>query len=466
MGKGGGDSVKIPDDLVRAQTQLIDAQSHLGLQSGARENLQFQNAMQDALAVGRGEQALTDRLLQTRNALGGLTGSFLTEGEGRRRLEESLLAPHTRTAGQVATLGGDLGLSGQQSADAMRFLSPLFRSSPFMGEQNRLAGVALNRDLLNQQLGAGASLMGQAQGVSGLAEQTGADLFGLRGQTLDTLGQVARGEMPTAISDLFRPSAAAERDILERQFQNARGNLISRSGMAGGNLDRNLAALETNRALGIAQQEQARGDQERALAANLLGTATQQGITAPAQQAALLGQAGQLFGMGGQQFLGAEQARQSGLGLGANILSGIESQRQAGLSGALGALDLAANRDFQSLLGQQQALAQSQQMAQSLAGQFGQGGDQFRLAGADLLGRQPALAQQIALAPALSSQVLSGAPITPSSALLAGAAQGNQGLMDQFVNAQMANNQSRQQANAGVGSLVGTLGAAALIGFT
>jgi hypothetical protein len=275
----------------------------------------------------------------------------------------------------------------------------------------------------------------------GLGGQVGQDLSGLRGNTLNTLEQVSRGQMPQAITDLFRGTAGPERDVLEMQFQNARNQMLERSPTLGGNLSSNLANLDTNRAISLAQQEQARGDQARAVAANLFGMSAEQGLTAPGQQAGLYGQASSMFGQ-------AEQGR------------------QGALSGALSAMDTAAQRDLQAQMQQQAALVQQQQLAQSLAGQYGANADQLQMALPGILGQIASLAQGQAVAPAIPAQILQGVNLTPGSSYLGQAMQGNQGLIGSSMDAQIANQQAASQGAGGTGALIGQLGGAALMAFT
>lgn len=218
--------------------------------------------------------------------------------------------PHQVNVAQQAlgSMPGDARPGLADASAAQRWLAPI----------QDLSGAATGGMLPTAEA---ANRIGQ------LGVQTGAELAGLRGQTLGTLSQVAEGEVPQAVQDLFTNVGGAERDILERQFQNARSNLMESTGNIGGSLTRNLGALEASRAIAIAQQEAARTNQQREMARGLFGLATEQGLDAPGQQAGLLAQAGGLT-------QGAEQLRQGGVGLGAGILSDLEAQRRAGIGQA------------------------------------------------------------------------------------------------------------------------------------
>lgn len=101
---------------------------------------------------------------------------------------------------------------------------------------------------------------------------------------LDTF--LRTGELPTAVQPAPLPSVpdltAANRDVLEQQFDVARDNLISQAPTQGGRLAQSLAALEAQRALGVTQlageqrglqyqQDLGEAERQNALAARLYG---------------------------------------------------------------------------------------------------------------------------------------------------------------------------------------------------
>ena len=258
----------------------------------------------------------------------------------------------------------------------------------------------------------------------------GQELAGIRGATLGTLSEVAQGRLPTAIENLFTGAGSnVERDILERQFQRARARTIEGVGGRGGALERNLAALEGQRALGVAgiagRQAQARQN----LASQLFGVATQAGLGAPEQEARLRGQAAGIFGTG-------------------------EAQRQAGLRGSLQALDTAFGRDLASRQQAIEGLSRSQVLGQQLAQQFGRGADQFLLARPGALSQLAQLQQQLGVAPGLPTSLLQGTQTPGGTGLLGSAGQSlasQQQLEQQRAAAQQQ--QTGQLAGAALGAL-------------
>ena len=280
-----------------------------------------------------------------------------------------------------------------------------------------------------------AGIQQQGQQVGGLAGQVGQELGGIRGNTLDTLSDVSQGRISPAIQELFTDAGGArERDILELQFQNARRRIIEGAGAQGGDLNRNLARLEGTRALGLAEQESRRTNQQRQLAQQLFGVATQTGLGAPGAEAALRGQAGGLFAQS-------------------------EAQRQSGLQGSLGALDAALGRDLQGQAATQSGLAQSQALSQALAQQFGQNADQFLFAQPGLFGQQAGFEQGAATSPGLATSLLQGLPVNNPASFLGPTGQ----ILSQQ---QIAAQQAQTAANTGFGQLLGTAGIAALALFT
>ena len=203
--------------------------------------------------------------------------------------------------------------------------------------------------------------------------------------------------------------------MLELQTQQARNQLISRSGAQGGALDRNLAAIEAQRVYGLGEQEARRTNAQRQLAGQMFGQATEQGITAPQQQAALAGQASGIFGS-------------------------VEQQRQAGLTGALGAVESAAARELEGRNFQQQALIQSQQLAQQYGAQLAEGADVLRLAAPEQLGQATALYNQQWMAPNSGASVLGQAPVESSAAYLGPVASGQAGILGSYLGADTAAN--------------------------
>lgn len=252
----------------------------------------------------------------------------------------------------------------------------------------------------------------QGQAVAGLGGQAGGELAGIRQSTLGTLGEVAQGRLPASIENLFQGAGSnVERDILERQFQNARARTIEGVGGRGGALDRNLAALEGQRALGVAGIAGRQAQVRQNLASQLFGVATQAGLGAPLEEAQLRGQAANIFGTG-------------------------EAQRQAGLAGSLQSLDTALGRDLQR--GQQ----------------LGRGAEQFLLARPGALTQLAALQQANLTAPGLPTALLQGTNVPTGAGFLGQAGQSiasQQQLAAQQAAAQQQ--QTGQIAGAALGAL-------------
>jgi hypothetical protein len=292
---------------------------------------------------------------------------------------------------------------------------------------------------LSPQQQAGWQTLGASQAIGG-------QLQPLRGQALDTLSQAAQGRISPQIQQLFTDAGGTrERDLLELQTQQARNRLMETTGSAGGSLDRNLAALEAQRVYGLGEQEARRTNAQRQLASQLFGTATEQGLTAPAQQAQLAGQAAGIFGS-------------------------AEQQRQAGLTGALGAVETAAQRELAGRAFQQQAMVQGQQLAQQMGAQLGQGADALRLAAPEQLGQATALYNQQLLAPSIAPGVLGQGRVESPAAYLSPVLSGQVGLAggNMAASSDAAQAQAQQEASnaQAAGSLIATVGTAALLAFT
>lgn len=561
---GGGGSAQ--------EAQLIAELTRQGRLSGNREQQLFDLISADASRA-------RDNVPNLQGNLAGIAGRIQSEGldlraEGnlRNQRELGLLLPQQGVANQIGALGSQTRATGQQASGALSGLAGDFQDQSGIAAQQDIARQLQNQGGLQAQQGVAQQLTGgldpseqlnlaaQASGggrnttanvgvlnrlsgdaraigsaqslfntqgieqagrnVDQLGAAVGGELSGIRDSSLGSISEALQGRVSPEIQQLFTDAGGTrEREILELQFQNAEDRIRQGASSSGGSLDRNLAALNVERALGISGQEERRTDQQRGLARELFGIGLNQGLTSPQQQAALRGQAADIFGQGlginlgaesarqgavglsgqlqsqiGQQLLGSEAARQSGIGLGAgilssvegqrqaalgqaggilgnveaqrqnafgqagNLLSGAEAQRQSGLGGALGALDTAFGRDLQGIASQQASLAQQQQLSQALAGQLGAGGDALRSQFSPLLGQAAGLFQGSATAPGIPSNILQGISNSPASSFLAPAAQ-------TAASSNAAAQQAAAQNNAGLFSLLGTgagIGALAL----
>jgi hypothetical protein len=151
------------------------------------------------------------------------------------------------------------------------------------------------------------------------ARQMSEELFGqtrpLRTGTTDKLLAHLRGEavpdfqlfgqLPAGTQQRLQQVAVPEREILERQFRNARQSTIDSAGGRGGALTRSLADLEAQRAFGVTaheanalnrqmQLELAQGDVNRAA----FGQALQTGFGAPSTAISGVTASGGLSGVG------------------------------------------------------------------------------------------------------------------------------------------------------------------------
>ena len=517
------------------QNQAIIQQLQLAQEAAERERTIFGTAEQGALSARDLVNQLGTTAGQTQDILGQQGQLAQRLGAGREFRRRQGLDQAGATAGDFARFVGQagqpqaglidpiaqrqLGLSGQASQIGGQAANQLFG----LGQQFQAPGFTNQLQNLAQQFGQpgaqgrlgeiGASAIGEAgrsalninpnvAGLQGLSQaalgsglQTQQELSGLRGQGLDVLGQAIQGQIPDAVSNLFSPEGAvAERDVLERQFDVARRNITERGGQRGSGLSRNLASLEAQRALSLAESEARRDEAERQAGLGLFSQALGQGLSAPGQLQSALGLGGGLLGQAGSQQLGAEQLRQGALGLGADITGLAGQQRLAGLSGATGALGTAGQQRLSGLTGAagaagaggQQGLAglglasniaqqagQAQLQGQDLnrlqqaqqAGLLGQNfAQQLQLAqqqgaGGDalLFGTVPELAQnQVGLSQLLAqsqgipTSIFSGTPVTPASQFL-GPAAGN---LTQSV---LQANQQQAAAQAGLGQGLGSL---------
>lgn len=546
-GDGGGTQVIAPGPSVQ-ELRLIEELIRQGQAAGAREAGIFDQVNIDARGVRRNIPQLENELADIGGSLRATGGQLTQEGLDRRNQEEFLLRQQTGIAPQIGLLGGDARRVGQNARTQLGGIAGAFENQGGLGQQSAIAADltggrrSAQQELLGRRAGQSldtTSNIGDLRQLSGQSGRLGAaegittagdvreqgrniarqglgveqDLAGTRRDTLGQLNAALQGEVSPAVQALFTDAGGAlERDVLEAQFLNAENALRENAPSAGGGLNRNLALLQTNRALGIAGQEARRTDQQRALARDLFGSAINQGLTAPQQIAALRGQAGSTFGQAGnlqlgaestrqgavglggslqgqigQQLLGSESARQGGIGLGAgifgnvegqrqaalgqaaNIFGNVESQRQSSLAGALGALDSAFGRDLQGIQNQQAALAQQQALGQSLGAQFGAGGDQLRLSAPNVLGQAAGIFQGAAAAPGLPANVLQGISVSPASSFLGpalgSATQSSTAAANVALQQNIANQQARTAQNAGLFNLLGTgagIGALAL----
>jgi hypothetical protein len=409
-------------------------------------------------------------------------GANLLRGVGNQMTNPALLAQMQGLQGQF----GGLGDQAQMGAGQMQLLSMLANQAQNSGQA---ANMGLGR-LANQALGAGNQGAGQLDALGQQALQQGLALeqgqAGIRTPVQQTLQQVAAGQIPAAVRNLYSQQSGAERDMLERQFGAARQQAMEQSGAEGGAMSRTLGGLSGQRAMALVQQQADQGNAERGLSRELFGQAVQAGM-APSQllgfmglsgqlqgqgaqlQQAGIGQAGQLqqagaglqqagIGLGGQLAGQREQLRQGGVGLAGQMaqqqggmLQSAEALRQGQLTGQGQLYNQATQTGLQGLAAQQQSLLSALGARQSLGAQLGQGKDQ-------LLMQSPALRQQMvnlgisgAQARGIPASIMQGGPQQNIAGLLGNAGQ---------IGANAASFQGpppgpSQMASAGSGALMG-----------
>jgi hypothetical protein len=426
MGKGGGNGGGAAPVDPGLQAQFNDQaryNNEMGFRNEAQRNAQYGAFEQAGANIYSNTPWYQQQVGNAANTITGMAQNNIGLADQRQGRELNTLAPFQNTAQNVANTGN--AALGPQVDYAMQQLgyAPQYTSQGY----------------INPQAQAGQQTLNASQAV-------GNQLDPLRGQALSTLSAASQGQISPQIQQLFTDAGGTrERDLLELQTQQARNKIMSTSGSAGGAMDRNLAALEAQRVYGLGQQEASRTNAQRQLASQMFGQATEQGLTAPAQQAALATQAGGLFGS-------------------------AEQQRQAGLTGALGAVETAASRELAGRSFQQQALVQGQQLAQQLGAQYGQGADALRLAAPEQLGQASALYNQQLMAPSLGASVLGQGPrdsaasyLGPTLGSLGGVIGGNQAAASAAQQSASAQSTSNTQQAAQLAATVGTV---ALMAFT
>lgn len=459
-GKGGGGD-NLPKDLMSDYARLSSRSEDLAIQNAERQRDLWNLG-------GAGVTAMQKSLPQYQNLLGsatenvmGLTSDLKQEGYDRSAYERAMLQGYAGNPALVQQMG-NMGVNPQLTyARGMANLAPIYGNQDIINQQLAMSRKLSNPSNSPNQAGRLVTVGNQ---LTSEANLVGNQLTPLRQQTLGTLNDVAQGKISPAIQELFTSAGGTrERDILELQMRNARNNLIENSGAQGGMLERNLAALETQRALGLAEQESRRTDQQRQLAANLFGIATEQGISAPQQEAGLRGQAANAYNLAGQQQIASSGLLNNNFAAAAGLLQSAGQQRQSGLTGAMTAMDAAAARDLSGRQFQQQSYINAQNLAQQLAGQYGTGADALRLAAPQMTGQGLAMAYQGLTSPFLPAQYLSQIPIDSPSNYLSPAMSGYANIMGTKMDAISQQRAAKAQQDAATGQAVGALGSAAIM---
>lgn len=419
-GGGGGASTLNVDPALRSdfnnQSRYMD---EIAFRNEGQRNAQYNALSQAGGQIYGNTPWYQQQVGSAGNTITNLAQQNVGLADQRQAREMNALLPFSTTAQDVRNTG----------------TAALAPQIDYAMQQMQYAPQYGNQTNINPQQQAGWSALGASTAV-------GSQLNPLRGQALDTLSQASQGQISPQIQQLFTDAGGArERDLLELQTQQARNQLMSRSGSSGGAMDRNLAAIEAQRVYGLGEQEARRTNAQRQLGAQMFGQATEQGLTAPQQQAQLAGQASGIFGS-------------------------VEQQRQAGLTGALGAVETAASRELAGRTFQQQAQVQAQQLAQQYGAQLGQGADALRLAAPEQLGQASALYQQQLMAPSLGASVLAQAPVESAASYLSPVIGAQSGIMGSNIAASTAASQQGNPNAQAAGQLIGTLGSAALLAFT
>ena len=427
-------------------------------------------------------QLLRSTLSQQPGDIESLRGAMLRPDIGRAQDQATNMAMTHAGApvwnpginNQLLALGNSIGSPTQQAQFANMLMHA--RGNP--------AGANIFNAINAQaQQGAGRNPINGLQDIRSLGSQAarigarpGAAEAVLTPGAIELLSAAQRGETPGAIQRLFQSDNTSERTALENQFDAARQRLVDR-GIRGGALERSLAGLEGQRALGISQQEARLEGQARDATLGLLGQGTTYGLTQPFQREQLnlqgIQAGGQLYGLAGNLEGQQEQLRQGylGIGLGAgqalsnealqlqnlrqqaltaggalagdvyrNQLAGTDLRGQflnqnirnqlaanqaqtanIGLAGQLGAQQIASRLG----ISQQNAAILNDIMNQrsNLAGQLGAGGDMLRYqTGAGLLSEGVKLNTLGATAPGLALDLLTGGRVAGSGSVDLGSA--------------------------------------------
>lgn len=499
MGMGGGGSAPATGrPLTATEQQAINASTAATQQQTLQNQLAFNTARQNAGQAATMLNPLTNMVPQTQRAFTNAANTAQQQAMQRMGQQQQMLAPGAGLINQAQNTGMAMNPMAQQGAGLLQqvgnqMVNPalLQQLTGLQGNFGQLAGMALtpqDQVALLQNLGGQAVQQGNYAGgqLGNLAQQAmqqGITLeqsqAGLRTPVQQTLQQVAAGQIPAAVRNLYSQQSGAERDMLERQFGAARQQAMESSGAEGGAMSRTLGGLSGQRAMALVQQQADQGNAERSLSRELYGQAVQAGM-APSQMLQYMQLAGQLggqgaqiqqagLGLGGQLTGQAEALRQGGVGLAGqmqqqrgNVLQSAEQLRQGALTGQGQLYNQATQTGLQGLAAQQQSLLSALGARQSLGAQLGQGADQLLL-------QSPALRQQ-AINLAISGAQARGIP----SAMLQGLPQQNiAGLLGNAGNiaANAASYQGppegpSQLASAGAGAVSGAaMGTAVLPGW-
>jgi hypothetical protein len=463
LGGLGGDSKPpvLPDDLLSDYSRYATR-----AENWAVDNAHHQNYLWDLGAYGA--QQMQNRVpvygnMANSAADNTLNNAYMLSGDAwnRSAYERSMLRGVEGIPGYLPAIGTSAIDPQMSYARGMMQFAPAYQNQDIINRQIEMSKNLINQANSGNQLD---RLVGVGEHLNKMGENIGNQLLPLRGQTLSTLNDVSQGRISPAIQELFTSAGGTrERDILELQMNNARNRLMETSGAQGGLLERNLAALETQRALGLAEQESRRTDQQRQLAANLFGTAMEQGITAPQQEAGLRGQAASVYDLAGKQQMGSLGQLGSNYTAAAGLLQSAEQQRQTGLTGALGALDTAASRDLAARQFYQQSFVQSQQLAQQLAAQYGAGADQINLAFPEMAKQALGMGYLGLTAPFLPAQSLGQIPIGNPMNYLSPAKQGHTDLMATKAGAVNDRIKIQAEQDAATTQAMGSIGTAAIM---
>lgn len=499
--RGGGGSGR---KLTPQELSLIESQRD-AFDEGRFRSSDIHNAQMAAFRQTR--DATPDFLRElsgAESALGALARTSSLEGIRRQNDLRSILSGQGIDINRLREVGVDPNIEG-----ALGFASALARnnasSRPDISANQGLldlssslsgggAGGSTFRDIISQALSGAESnpldafsgrLMDLSQltpaneSIQGLQELAGrAGQIGMTPGAAETvltpgaielLSQALTGETPAAIARLFQSDNTAARTSLENQFDAARQRLIDR-GIRGGALERALAGLEGQRALGISSQEADLENQARNATLALLGEGTTFGLTQPFQreQLALQGiqAGGQLEGLAGNLGLSqgqlqgnlanlagnlgaqGEQLRQSFLdiGLGAGqalsneglnianlrgqlisdnirnqLAAGAQHTANIGLAGQLGAQRIASQL---GITGQEADILNAVMAARSgLAAQLGAGGDALRFTTSPALRTQGIQLGQLGVtSPGLALDMLTGGRAAGSGSVDLGSA--------------------------------------------
>lgn len=422
---------------IQAQKAAQQSGANLGALFGAAGlgANQLQNLSNQAVSQGLGRRASEVANLQAaQGLLGGFRGANLPLS----------LAGNLQTATDMARRNAqapiDMASNATLAALGRQALSPAYLdtlTSRFQTAANRLQPVGTRqfqdvfRQAMAQQAGLRTSeaqpllrdVFGQAMDrtsatpladqiafLSGVGREAGAAEQALTPQAIQLLQTAQGGTVPNAISQLFAPDTVG-RSNLENQFQVARQRLVE-SGVRGGALNRALAGLEGQRALGIASNAQEQENAARAATLGLLQQATTFGLTQPFEREQLAMAATQAAGG-----LGAQQAglQQQALDLGRMTAGAIgeEALQRGALRGQLlgigqSATEGMANERLQLQGLRNQLFGLSAQTAEAaFQGRLGARGLQqqaLQNAQANALAARELRGQQIGLAGSLGAQ--------------------------------------------------------------